>query len=130
MRRYECQRCFAVMVVVPTEVAPRRHYTGAAIALALALYGLSGDAHAEVRRRVCPSQIVGGSAQYRWVTLTRWIDAVAARELFVSLPAMPESQSRRHVAGRAAMAIGAHAPPLLQAGAPVERAFAGAAHMA
>ena len=117
------------MIVVPSETVPRRHYAATAIALALALYGLAGEPHAEVRQRVCPSKIVGVAAERRWVTLSRWIDAVSARELFAALPALPEGQGRREVAARAAMAIGAYAPPSLQEGAPAERAFLGAAHM-
>src|SRR4051812_15898103 len=35
-RRYECQHCHAVLMVVPSETVPRRHYTAAAIAFALA----------------------------------------------------------------------------------------------
>lgn len=128
MRRYECQRCRTVMIVVPSETVPRRHYTAAAIALALALYGLAHDSHAEVRRRVSPSKIVGVTAERRWITLSRWIDAVRSRDLFATLPAMPAGQGRREVAARAAMAIGAHAPPSLQQGAPAERAFFGVAH--
>ena len=40
--------------MVPSEVMPRRHYAATAIALAIALYGLAGEPHAEVRRRVSP----------------------------------------------------------------------------
>ena len=130
MRRYECQRCPTVMIVVPSETVPRRHYTATAIAFALALYGLAGEPHAEVRARVSPSKIVGVSAERRWVTLSRWIDATRAGVLFAALPAMPSDRPRREVAARAALAIGAHAPPSLQQGAPAERAFFGAAHMA
>ena len=117
------------MVVVPSETAPRRHYSAPAIAFALALYGLAGESHADVRRRVSPSKIIGVRAQRRWITLSRWASAVASRDLFASLPAMPSDRPRREVAARAAMAIGAHAPPSLQTGAPTERAFFGAAHM-
>ena len=130
MRRYECQRCPTVMIVVPAETVPRRHYAATAIAFALALYGLVGESHAEVRARVSPSKVVGVAAERRWITLSRWIDATRSRDLFATLPAMPAGQGRREVAARAAMAIGAHAPPSLQTGAPAERAFHGAAHMA
>ena len=116
--------------MVPSEVMPRRHYAATAIALAIALYGLAGEPHAEVRRRVSPSKIVGVRAERRWVTLSRWIDAARGGSLFASLPSMPAGQPRRQVAARAAMAIGAHAPPSLQQGALAERAFFGAAHMA
>lgn len=129
-RRYECQRCRAVLTVVPREVAPRRHYAATAIALALALYGALGRSQAAVRSSVSRDGAVGLCATYRWRTLARWIDAVAARTLFPSAPAMPIAGDRRSVARRAAMAIGAHAPPSLPEGAPEVRAFFGAVHMA
>ena len=54
---------------------------------------------------------------------------MAGGTLFASLPAIPAGASRRQVAARAAMAIGAHAPPSLQQGAPEARAFFGAMHL-
>ncbi len=69
-------------------------------------------------------------AEQRWATLSRWLDAIADHQLFVELPVMPQGIGRRAVAERAAMAIGAHAPPSLPEGAPVLRAFGGAVHMA
>ena len=128
-RRYQCQRCPTIMIVVPREVAPRRHYAATAIALALVLYGLCERSHAEVRGVVSGDAVVGVRAERRWHTLGRWIDAVAERRLFPSLPAMPVGQGRRAVAARAAMAIGAHAPPSLGEGALERRAFAGGARM-
>ena len=117
------------MEVVPCETAPRRHYAATAIALAIALYGLGGRSHAEVRERISPAKVVGVSAERRWCTLARWIDAVADRRLWPQLPALPPELSRRERAARAAMSIGAHAPPSLQTGALPERAFVGAAQM-
>jgi hypothetical protein len=128
-RRYECQRCHAVLIVVPCEIAPRRHYAATAIALALALYGALGQSHAEVRAAVSSDGVVGVCAERRWCTLARWIDAVAERALFSALPPMSTAQCRRAIAGRAAMSIGAHAPPSLAEGAPELRAFVGAAQM-
>ena len=129
VRRYECQHCPAVLVVVPCETVPRRHYAATAIAFALALHGLCDQSHVEVRAQVSPSQVIGVSAARRWCTLSRWIDAVADRTLWPAVPAMPTELPRREVAARAAMAIGAHAPPTAQRGAPEVRAFLGAAHM-
>ena len=129
-RRYDCQHCPAVLTVVPSETMPRRHYAATAIALALTLYGVRGQSQAEVRAAVSGDAVVGVSAERRWCTLPRWIDAVAERAIFESLPAMPTGQGRRAVAERAAMAIGAHAPPSLPEGASELRAFVGAAHMA
>jgi hypothetical protein len=42
---------------------------------------------------------------------------------------MPTAQGRHAIAARAAMAIGAHAPPSVPEGAPAVRAFVGAAQM-
>lgn len=128
-RRYECQRCFAILTVVPSETAPRRHYSACAIAFALGLYGLCNQTQAEVRAQVCSAQVVGAPDERRWITLPRWIDAASERRLFPSVPTIPSDQGRRAIAERAAMAIGANAPPTQQAGAPAARAFFGAAHM-
>ena len=57
------------------------------------------------------------------------LDAIGERRLFASLPAMPTTEGRRAVAARAAMAIGAHAPPGLPEGALAERVFAGVVQM-
>lgn len=127
--RYACQHCPAILTVVPRETVPRRHYAATAIAFALGLYGLAGASHAEVRAQVSTAKVVGVCAERRWITLSRWIDAVAARALFAALPAMPSDHGRREVAARAAMALSARAPPSLQAGALAARAFLGAAHM-
>lgn len=116
-------------VVVPAEAVPRRHYAATAIALALALFGVLERPQAEVRAAVSGVTTVGVSAVRRWCTLVRWIDAVAGRVLFPTVPAQPAGEGRRAIAGRAAMAIGAHAPPSLQEGAPEVRAFVGAAQM-
>jgi hypothetical protein len=129
-RRYRCQRCFLVLIVVPCEVAPRRHYAATAIAFALALYGVLGQSHAAVREAVSDAKVVGVRAEQRWCTLRRWIDAVGDRTLWPALPSMPIASGRRQVAERAAMAIGAHAPPSVPEGAPAARAFVGAMHMA
>ena len=128
-RRYQCQHCPAVMVVVPSETAPRRHYAATAIAFALSLYGLCAQSHAEVRAQISPAKVVGVRAERRWATLSRWIDAVSDRVLFAAAPAVPRDLPRRDVAARAAMALGAHAPPTVQQGAPEVRAFFGAAQM-
>ena len=130
VRRYRCRRCAAILTVVPCEVAPRRHYAATAIALALVLYGVLGQSQAKVRSAVSSDGAVGLCATYRFRTLTRWVDAVARRSLFAALPALPITEGRRAIAGRAAMAIGAHAPPSLPEGALELRAFAGAALMA
>ena len=63
IRRYLCQGCHAVVTVLPREAAPRRHYSVPAIAWALALFGLTGLAYAEVRARTSP--LAGGGRRRR-----------------------------------------------------------------
>lgn len=53
-RRYRCQPCRAVIMVVPLGLLPGRLYSAGAIALALALWGVAELAPAEVRRGVSP----------------------------------------------------------------------------
>ena len=124
VRRFECQRCGACMVVVPRELQPRRLYTASAIGLALALWGLMGATEAATRARVSPFAIVGAAAATRWVTLRRWASDAGAGRLFATSRAPPPGFVRRQHAERAAAALVALAP----AGLPLEQAaFAGGA---
>ena len=127
-RRYRCVPCGAVIVVVPREVRAGRLYSAAAIALALALWGLVGATAAEVRQRICPAVIVGHAAAAGWATLRRWARAVARSELFPSAPKPGAGAALRSVAASAAVAVAALADPTTR-GLPIEhRAFLGAAH--
>ena len=71
MRRYECQRCGAVMTVVPAEMLARRQYSAPSIALALYLRGVAGRPDREVRRCVCAWRIRGRNGR-GWAQLYRW----------------------------------------------------------
>lgn len=88
-RRYECQSCGAIVMVVPRGVVYRRLYSAGAIALALALWGVTGLAPAEVRRRVIPFAFVGATAAAGWASLRRWSRYPWAR---------PHDEARRLVA--------------------------------
>jgi hypothetical protein len=124
VRRFECQRCGACMVVVPRELLPRRLYTASAIGLALALWSLLGATEAATRTRVSPFAIVGAAATARWMTLRRWATETGAGRLFGTSRAPPAGFVRRQHAERAAAALVALAP----AGLPLEQAaFAGGA---
>jgi hypothetical protein len=124
VRRFECQRCGACMVVVPRELLPRRLYTASAIGLALALWSLMGSTEAATRKRVSPFAIVGAAAASRWMTLRRWATDAGAGRLFAISRAPPPDFLRRQHAERAAAALVALAP----AGLPLEQAaFAGGA---
>ncbi len=124
VRRFECQRCGACMVVVPKEILPRRLYTASAIGLALALWALMGATDAATRTRVSPFAIVGAAAVARWMTLRRWAADAGAGRLFSTSRAPPPGFMRRQHAERAAAALVALAP----VGQPLEQAaFAGGA---
>jgi hypothetical protein len=125
IRRYHCQPCGAVAVVVPRGLVRRRLYAAGAIGLALALYGVAGRSPAEVRRQVSPFRIVGPTAAAGWASLRRWCRAVRARRLFPAVRAGPADATLRQVAARAATTLAAHAPG--SAGLPIESAaFLGA----
>ncbi len=125
VRRYQCQPCGAVVVVVPRGVLRCRLYSAAAIALALALYGVAALAPSEVRRRVSPLGIVGATAATGWASLRRWSRAVRAERLFPSVRALRPGASLRQVAARVATTLAAYASGA--GGLPIESAaFLGA----
>ena len=127
MRRYRCQRCGAVIAVVPSEIMPRRLYTASAIAWALGLYGLLKESTMKVRTRVCPWRIVGLAAT-GWITLRRWIRAVRSQSLWRCIRPLPAQATARMVAERAATTLAAHAPPQHTSGPICAAVFAGAMH--
>lgn len=75
-RRYACQACGCVMLVVPRDLGPWRRYTLATIALALA--GVAeGVASARLRTRFGP----GATFEAGWASPRRWLRAIAAGKL-------------------------------------------------
>lgn len=130
VRRYRCVRCDGLCTVVPSGVAPRRHYAATAIGFALALFGLLGMSLSEVRRKVSTWQILGMPADADWVTLRRWIAAVRRGELFGVVRPSPSGSTPRQVAERAAATLCAYAPPSLIGRGLEVQAFHGAARMA
>jgi hypothetical protein len=114
------------LLVVPRAMLPRRWYSGSAIALALALYGIERASPTAVRQRLSPFRIVGYRAVAGWVTLGRWADAVRVGKLFSRVRPCPARFTRRQVAERAATTLGSRAPPPMDAPLTV-RAFHGAA---
>jgi len=128
-RRYECQACSAVILVVPGAVLWRRLYSAAAIALALAAWSVEGEAPPEVRARVSPWRRVGATAAEGWASLRRWARAVRARQLFSEVRALPDGARLREVAARAATTLAAGAPSSADGLPLAARAFLGAAHV-
>ena len=76
-RRYECQRCGCVMLVVPRDLTARRQYALVTIALALAGFG-GGESATSLRTRLAP----GSTFETGWPALRRWVRAVATGKLF------------------------------------------------
>lgn len=123
VQRFLCKLCEAAMTVAPREVVTKRLYSGAAIALALALFGLSGLPLREVRERVSPwAATQGYTAAASWCTVPRWTTTVREGRLFdVRRP--PEDWTPRQVAERAATTLAARVP---EAMALAAAAFRGA----
>ncbi|MET0201534.1 MAG: hypothetical protein ABW245_06750, partial [Gaiellaceae bacterium] len=128
-RRYRCVPCTAVLTVVPCSVLARRRYSAAAIAYALALWGLVLASASEVRRQVNPAKRVGPTAAAGWAMLRRWARAVKQRRLFATTP-LPPSSTWRSVAASAAAALAGRAAPASRTRPLEQRAFAAAARPA
>jgi hypothetical protein len=125
-QRYRCVPCAAVLAVVPCSVLARRRYSAAAIAYALALWGLALACAAEVRRRVNPAKRVGATAAAGWAMLRRWARAVKERRLFATTP-LPPPSTWRQVAASAAAALAGRADPASRTRPLEQRAFEAAA---
>lgn len=129
VRRYRCRNCKAVMTVGPAGTMTSRLYSAAAIAWALALYGLSALPPASVRALISPWRVTGHEAVRRWRTLARWCRTAAGGRLFARVPAL-EGTTLRAVAGAAATAVSAFAVPLPEPPPLDVLAFHGAARAA
>lgn len=127
-RRYRCQACGAVMTVLPASAVPRKHFSGAAIALALALWGLCGMSASQVRQCVNDWKLLG-SATRGWRSLVRWARQVATGELFAELGATAAVGRAREVAARAAQALCGWAPQQARGLELPWQAFVGASHV-
>jgi hypothetical protein len=124
IREYECQSCKAVMRVVPRGVVERKHFSGCAIAMVLALVGLMGATAADARRRV--NEAKAGYGAKGWSTVGRWVADVANGKLFARLDLRDLPQGTFEVARRAAQALCGRAPPTARSGPFDHQAFAGA----
>jgi hypothetical protein len=124
-RRYECQRCGAVIVVRPRGVVRHRRYSGAAIVLALWLWSGEKQSDPEVREQVCVHAQSGDSRPERWTTLRRWAKAARDQALWSSVVGSSD-WTLRACAERAARVVAALADVAIVE--PAMRAFAGAAH--
>lgn len=123
VRRYECQRCSAVMTVVPAGMLARRQYSASTIALALHLWLSVGQPDRRVRDALCAWRRPGRSAR-GWAQLYRW--ALEMADLFV-LPRPAGSGSARVIALRVLSMLRSLAPAALSAASLAHQVFEGAA---
>ncbi|MDD9935823.1 MAG: hypothetical protein OXT09_19585 [Myxococcales bacterium] len=72
LRRYECQRCGAVISSAPGGLLPRLRYGAVAVALALALRSAEGLPGHRVRAQVSPLPSTGTEPLHGWRSLSRW----------------------------------------------------------
>jgi len=103
----------------------RRLFSGAAIALSLALWAAARQSARWVRTQVSPWRVVGASAAATWSSLRRWALAVREGRLWPeTVGPVTQAGALREVAARAASKLAALAPGH---GHVVVQAFAGAA---
>ncbi|WP_140875963.1 transposase family protein [Myxococcus xanthus] len=113
VRRYRCRACGVSQTVVPAEVLGRKLYSLAAIAWALALWGLESLSAAAVRRRVSPWDVVGPGSAGRWDALCRWAGEARRGTLLCCVRPAPADWTARAVAARAATTVAAFALPAM-----------------
>ena len=111
VRRYRCRACGATQTVVPAEVVGRRLYSLAAIAWALALWGLEKLTARAVRARVSPWRHLGPGSAGRWDALCRWARGARQGTLLSCVRPAPAGWTLRQAAARAATSVAAHALP-------------------
>ena len=127
-RRYRCTACTTVLRVLLASGVARKHFSGAAIALALTLWGLCGNSARQVRELVSDQKKLGACAR-GWLSLERWAREVAAGRLFAGLGLKGFAGTPREVAARAAQALIGWAPLAAQESAPEAAAFTGASYV-
>lgn len=123
-RKFECQRCFAVMTVVPSELLPGRQYTAPSIALALCLWLELGLSDMAVRARVCAWQIASHRGARGWAQLYRWVRSAAT--LFALARPIALGGSPRERARAVLHALASLAPIAMSSSPMLVRVFAGA----
>lgn len=128
-RRFQCQLCGAVIVVVPRGMLPRKRYSGPAIGFALALWALAGRGEPEVFDRVSVYPLSAYVVAHGWRSLRRWTSDAVDGELWPGLHGAGEGCTWRQHAERIAAALTSFAPDP-DAGSLCARAFEGAKHTA
>jgi hypothetical protein len=128
-RRYRCDACGAVITVLPASCQPLKHFSGAAIAAAIALWGLCGKSALEVRRAISDWRVVGSSAR-GWRSLSRWVVDAVERRLFGGLDLPVPRGTSHEQAARLAQALCGWAPSDRRTAELPGQAFFGAMHVA
>jgi hypothetical protein len=128
-RRYQCQRCSAVILVVPRGIVRRRLFSSAAMAVALWLFGVERLPPVRVREAVSPWRSAGATAAAGWAQLRRWIRDLELGRLFAGLPAAG-SGGVRAIAERVTTALRGMAPPSVWDASAAEQLWQGALHAA
>lgn len=95
-RRFECQRCGAVMLVAPAEVLPRMRYRAGAIVMAL-VHLADGQPSPSIRGKVSPQRVLGDEGRRSWRAPARW--ARMAASLWPAIRAGPATDPRRLALG-------------------------------
>lgn len=129
-RRYECQYadCGTVVRVLPASARAFKHFSGAAMGMALCLWGVVGLSAGHARDRISDWRIRGAAAR-GWRSLTRWADQVTEGKLFAELGVRWLPVDARTLAAAAATALSGHAPPAMRDGPPESLSFIGACHV-
>ncbi len=127
VRVYLCQyeECGKACRVLPSSAVSRKHFSGAAIGFALALWALVGLSASAVRERVNDR----ASFEAGWPSLARWAGDVGERRLFAELELSSGEGKPRAVAERAAVGLCGWAPAAVREGPREHQAFAGACHV-
>jgi hypothetical protein len=105
-RRYVCNACGAILVVVPRGIGRALRYSLSAIAYALALWGYSRATAAQARAATSTAKARGFTSPEQWSSLRRWTSQ--ARSIFG--PGAPNTgSSLRERAARLATWLASHA---------------------
>jgi hypothetical protein len=130
LRRYRCVQagCGSVILVGPSEWAPRRRYLRTAIALALYLWSTLGQAQGDAYAVVTGLGETRLDRPERWRTLRLWARAACQGVLFQGVPRFAATVfSRATVRGLVNALVGA-SPPSTRGEPERARVLAGAAH--
>lgn len=127
VRRYQCQRCDAILVVGPRGIERHKRYSGPAIAFALALWALASRPEPEVFERVSVFELSPYVIAHGWRSLRRWTRDATLGALWPRLRARAADCTWRQRAERIAAALTSFAPDP-HVGSLAARAFEGAKH--